>query len=320
MSPRSEPRREPEDLSRYGKPIRVEGGIRAQSTRGAIGESWWSQRFIAVLESFEGLGGRLGRGRSYARAGQVLDLRIGPGRVTSTVQGSRAVPYRVEIGLAAFDGPTWTAIEHAMAAQALFLARLLAGDMPTQIEEAFAAAGAPLFPRRRQDLRMSCSCPDPSVVCKHLAATFYLLAEAFDADPFQILHWRGRDRETLLANLRALRGAATPRSTRRRTSAAKRKASGRTAEPAGGIGAAAALADLSSPSLEESAARFWVPPVPLPSRPATLATDVDLLLRQLPVPDASLGGRSLIETLEALYQTFRPPSAEPDAGVSRRRR
>ena len=48
--------------------------------------------------------------------------------------------------------------------------------------------------------------------CKHLAATFYLLAEAFDDDPFLILRWRGRDREALLGRLRELR--ADERSTR----------------------------------------------------------------------------------------------------------
>ena len=32
-------------------PIAVEGGIKARSKRGAIGEQWWSRRFIAVLES-----------------------------------------------------------------------------------------------------------------------------------------------------------------------------------------------------------------------------------------------------------------------------
>ena len=74
----------------YGKTIKVEGGIKAQSTRGAIGESWWSKRFLGVLESFA-MGGRLTRGRSYARAGQVLSMQISPGAVTSTVQG-QAVP------------------------------------------------------------------------------------------------------------------------------------------------------------------------------------------------------------------------------------
>ena len=53
------------------RPIRVDGGIRARSKRGAIGEQWWSRRFISVLESY-GMSGRLARGRSYARAGQVV--------------------------------------------------------------------------------------------------------------------------------------------------------------------------------------------------------------------------------------------------------
>ena len=39
-------------FERYGKTIPVEGGIKAQSTRGTIGETWWSQRFIAILEDF----------------------------------------------------------------------------------------------------------------------------------------------------------------------------------------------------------------------------------------------------------------------------
>ena len=72
-------------------PIAVEGGIKAKSKRGAIGEQWWSKRFIAVLESY-GMGGRLQRGRSYARKGQVLEFTLSTGTVTARVQGSRRDP------------------------------------------------------------------------------------------------------------------------------------------------------------------------------------------------------------------------------------
>jgi uncharacterized Zn finger protein len=48
------------------------------------------------------------------------------------------------------------------------------------------------------------------VPCKHLAATFYLLAESFDDDPFAILAWRGREREDLLANLQTARSDGPP--------------------------------------------------------------------------------------------------------------
>ena len=85
-------------FEKYGKPLRVEGGLRAQSTRGAIGETWWSKRFLEVLESFA-LGSRLTRGKNYARAGQVLTLDVEPGAVRATVQGSRVKPYKVRVGL-----------------------------------------------------------------------------------------------------------------------------------------------------------------------------------------------------------------------------
>jgi uncharacterized Zn finger protein len=275
------------------KPRQVDGGIKARSTRGAIGESWWSRRFIQVLESFA-IGTRLTRGRSYARKGQVVSLDVAPGVVTASVQGSRPKPYRVSIGLAPFPARTWTRVEARLAEQALYSAQLLAGEMPPEIEQVFADAGAPLFPSAIRELKMSCSCPDSAVPCKHLAATFYLLAEAFDADPFQILQWRGRQREELLTRLRELRSGG-PRSGPRRREAGS---------PAP-IGAALALADLASPPLTEAIDRFWLPPVPLAAQPATLDIEPDLLLRQLPTPGPTLGGPALVEQLRPAYQKFR---------------
>lgn len=278
------------------RPIRVEGGIRARTARGAIGQSWWSKRFLAVLESFA-LGSRLTRGRSYARAGQVLSLTVAPGKVTASVQGSRAQPYDVTIELAPFPGQIWAKVEVALAEQAIYAAQLLAGEMPLDIEEVFTSAGAPLFPQRLADLTLACSCPDPAIPCKHLAATCYLLAEAFDTDPFQILRWRGRDRAELLARLGELRGDAEPPALL-------------AAEPprAEILGAAPALGEINSPPLTETLDRFWLPPVPLPARrPPTLATEPDLLLRQLPTPGPELGGPALRERLRAAYERVAPP-------------
>lgn len=50
------------------------------------------------------MGGRLTRGRNYARRGQVLELEVDTGAVTARVQGSRARPYRVRVGVAASEG------------------------------------------------------------------------------------------------------------------------------------------------------------------------------------------------------------------------
>lgn len=182
-------------------------GIPARSQRGEIGETWWSRRFIAALREVTDPS-RLTRGRSYARSGQVMDLRVAPGLVTAGVQGSRPVPYQVRIALPPFTDEEWERAERALAGQALFLAALLAGEMPRDVEEAFRAADLSLFPTRPDELSGSCTCPDPMNPCKHIAATLYILAEAFDEDPFLVLAWRGRPRELLLERLRALRGAA----------------------------------------------------------------------------------------------------------------
>ena len=182
-------------------------GIRARSQRGEIGETWWSRHFIAALREVTDPS-RLTRGRSYARSGQVMDLRVAPGLVTAGVQGSRPAPYQVRVALPPFTDAEWERAERALAGQALFLAALLAGEMPRDVEDAFREAGLSLFPTRADELSGSCTCPDPLNPCKHIAATLYILAEAFDDDPFLVLAWRGRPRELLLEHLRALRGAA----------------------------------------------------------------------------------------------------------------
>ncbi len=192
------------------RPLPVEGGLTARSRRGAIGETWWSQRFIALLESF-GVGSRLTRGRSYARGGQVAEFDVEPGIVLAQVQGSRYTPYRVRIRTKVLSEHQWRRAEKAMAAQALPLAKLLAGEMPHEIEALLGTCKLTLFPSSYRELNATCSCPDTANPCKHIAAAYYILAERFDEDPFLIFAWRGRTQEELLKSLRARRGGRAAR-------------------------------------------------------------------------------------------------------------
>jgi uncharacterized Zn finger protein len=185
------------------KPRRAADGIAARSRRGAIGESLWSRRFIAVLEGY-GHGSRMTRGRSYARSGQVLELSVRAGEVAALVQGSRAKPYSVSIGIDVYQPEQWARVERALAASAVYTAELLDGRMPEQTESVFASCGLTLFPVRRE-FEGDCTCPDLATPCKHIAAACYILAERFDEDPFAILAWRGRSRAELLRNLESLR-------------------------------------------------------------------------------------------------------------------
>ncbi|GAC1645050.1 MAG: SWIM zinc finger family protein [Ktedonobacteraceae bacterium] len=186
------------------KPRKIEGGIKAKSERGAIGETWWSKRWVQVLESL-GMGTRLTRGRSYARQGQVLSIEIEPGLVKAKVQGSMQQPYAIKIRLQPLSKRDWEAVTAAMAAQAIFAAKLLAGEMPTNIEEVFDSVNLSLFPETEEDLQTSCTCPDWANPCKHIAAVYYILAERFDEDPFLLFKLRGRDKEAIIAALREKR-------------------------------------------------------------------------------------------------------------------
>lgn len=178
-------------------PVEVRGGIKAQTKSGSFGKSWWAKRWIAVLEGFD-LGVRLSRGKTYARRGQVSSIDVTKGRVVATVQGSRARPYAVEIAVKALAGEEWARVTEALASEVIFAAKLLGGDMPHDIEKVFTEAGSALFPATANDLRTSCSCPDWSNPCKHVAAVYYLLGEEFDRDPFLIFTLRGMTRGELV--------------------------------------------------------------------------------------------------------------------------
>jgi len=196
----------------YYKPkprIKTRGGIKSQSRRGSFGQSWWAKRWIAVLESFN-IGARLDRGRSYARSGQVLSIEISKGLITSRVQGSRARPYEIIINVKTLNDHDWEKLAGSLSTQAIFAAKLLAGEMPQEIETAFAEQKLSLFPEKLRDLETNCSCPDWSNPCKHIAAVYYLLGEEFDRDPFLIFKLRGATRDEFIKLLGA--SGATPSS------------------------------------------------------------------------------------------------------------
>ncbi|GLV56383.1 hypothetical protein KDH_32240 [Dictyobacter sp. S3.2.2.5] len=186
------------------RPRKVAGGLKTRKAYGSIGESWWSRRWLRALEAL-GMGSRLTQGRRYARQGQVLSIDIQAGQVNARVQGSLQTPYTIEIHLSPLDDGQWEQVITVLSEQALFAAKLLAGEMPRDIEEAFIEAGHPLFPTAASDLRTICSCPDWANPCKHIAAVYYILAEQFDTDPFLIFALRGRSKEQIISSLRRKR-------------------------------------------------------------------------------------------------------------------
>ena len=128
-----------------------------------------------------------------AQAEQLLD--------EAKMQGSRRQPYKVSIKVKTLTKINWKKLSQSLSKQAIFAAKLLAGEMPENIEEAFQDAKLTLFPNKRGDLKTDCSCPDWSNPCKHIAAVYYLLGEEFDRDPFLIFKLRGMEQKELVGFL-----------------------------------------------------------------------------------------------------------------------
>ena len=219
---------------------------------------------------------RIERGRSYVRNRRVEELSIEPGLISARVQGTRPVPYRVDVRLPVLEDALWRDVVVALAAQAGTIAAMLAGELPEAAEEALGAVGQSLFPTAER-AAFSCSCPDWEKPCKHAMAVLLLVADRLATDPFVLFALRGRTRDDLLAAVRSVRSADA-------------------VEP-----------DEASlgPSLRDALAggldHFW-------SSPAALAEPTESssppALRRLPPPPAALGGAMLRQELATAYATL----------------
>ncbi len=173
-----------------------------------FGRTWWGQRFIAALEQFTDPA-RLGRGRSYASGGRILDHAVAHGTVKARVRGSlnpyygvyKEPVYRTTIAIAPIAAADWTTVIRRIAARADLVTKLLQQEMPETIEEVFATGGLHLLPHSRRDFATTCSCPDDANPCKHIAGVCYLLAADLDHDPFLLFALRGLSRDDLHAEL-----------------------------------------------------------------------------------------------------------------------
>ncbi len=170
--------------------------------------TWWGQRFIAALEEFTDPA-RLGRGRSYASGGRILDYTLAHGTVTARVRGSinpyfgvyKEPIYRTSITIKAISAADWKKVIRQIASRADLVTKLLMNEMPDTIEDAFSELGLHLLPHSERDFVTDCSCPDWANPCKHIAGVYYLLASALDRDPFVMFELRGLSREDLHAEL-----------------------------------------------------------------------------------------------------------------------
>lgn len=168
---------------------------------------WWSQRWLDLLDSYR-FKKRLERARNYSRQGNVLSIEFQAEKVLARVQGSEPEPYKVSLSLNPFTEEEWGYVIETMSRKAIFAGKLLAGEMPQNIEDVFTINGLSLFPFTLSDVESKCSCPDKENPCKHVAAVYYQLGDRFSEDPFVLFQLRGRAKEQIISDLRKVRSAS----------------------------------------------------------------------------------------------------------------
>lgn len=258
---------------------------------------WWVQRWNDLLNSYR-FKKRLERARNYAREGNVLSIEFKGPKVLARVQGTAPEPYEVSLSIDPFTEEDWNYIVETMAQEAIYSARLLAGEMPHDIEKVFTANGLSLFPFTLSDIHSRCSCPDPQNPCKHIGAVYYQLGDRFSEDPFVLFQLRGRTKEQILDDLRRLR---SQKAGEQATSEAP-EPSLTTPSPQSSVPSS------SSPELQSplNIEQFWQYNEPLDSSLVVIAPPLDnrTVLDVLgTIPLASEEAQSIKQYLNRVYQT-----------------
>ncbi|RJO72316.1 hypothetical protein D5S18_24530 [Nocardia panacis] len=177
----------------YGKRRPVRGGVEARSRRGGFGRTWWGRALVEAIERMAEPG-RMSRGRSYARSGQVVSYRVEPGGVTAEVQGSQPRPFTSVLTVRRMREEELELLVEAIRAAPGMLAEIASGALPVDL-------GPLLLPQTAADLDFDCTCPDAGRPCKHAAAVCYVLAERLDEQPRDILTLRGIDLDSLIRGI-----------------------------------------------------------------------------------------------------------------------
>lgn len=182
------------DFNEFGERRPVRGGVQPRSRSGtAFARTWWGRSFLEAVEHVADAG-RLSRGRSYARTGQVVNYRLEPGVVSAEVQGSQPKPFISVLTMRQLRDDHLEELVELVRSTPGMLGEIAAGTLPQTL-------GPLLLPTTVRELDFSCTCPDSGWPCKHVAAVCYVIAERLDERPKELLTLRGVDLETLIGSV-----------------------------------------------------------------------------------------------------------------------
>jgi uncharacterized Zn finger protein len=170
-------------------PIQIEGR--------AIAKTFWGSAWCKNLEDHSDYANRLPRGRTYVRNGSVVDLHITTGKVEALVQGSSL--YRIQITFSNLSSARWTSFKQRTSGRVTNLIDLLQGRLSKEMLADMTHRDTGLFPTP-SEIQRTCSCPDWTGMCKHLAAVLYGVGARLDEVPELFFILRGVEVSELIAS------------------------------------------------------------------------------------------------------------------------
>lgn len=187
------------NANQYAREVASKSGREPSPVKSAgrtITKTFWGTAWCDNLKAYSDYSNRLPRGATYLRNGSVVDLVITPGAVEAIVAGSD--PYEIEIQIEKLPKAEWTRLKEDCSASIDSLLDLLAGKFSKGVMARLTQKTGGLFPSPKQ-ISMSCSCPDYSSCCKHLAAVMYGIGCRLDTQPELLFVLRGVDHTELIS-------------------------------------------------------------------------------------------------------------------------
>ncbi len=167
--------------------------------------AWAGVRWLRVVERVAPAQA-YAEGLDLARRGGVRTLEFHAGRVEARVRAPGLSERVVTVSVSRFTPEQWDAAVEAMSEQAAYAAKLLAGELPTNIEDVFLPLGLRLFPAEGGDFSPQTPGAGGSNEWDTLTcAAGVLAADRLHRDPFQIFVLRGLDPRDLLDRLKQRR-------------------------------------------------------------------------------------------------------------------
>ena len=170
--------------------VKADNGPRAPRSER---ESWAASQIMTALADNSD-SGRLARGREYYRGGKVLGVELTKDCMAGLVDGTQLEPFDVSLRLRPLASRKAEFIKDELMADPSHVRSILHGSAPgTEV--------AAMLLRPDHVFQATCTCPDRSVVCKHVVAVGYAVAARLTQDPLHVLRLRGIDPEPFVTQL-----------------------------------------------------------------------------------------------------------------------